>query len=65
MRRRITVSKQGIFFEVDGVGTINAHWNDLIGQGLSRDFSNRVIRSMIRFWVSIRKGIGFIIRGDW
>jgi len=65
MRRRITISRQGIHFIVDGVGQINAHWNDLIGQGLSNDFSNRIIRSMLRFWVSLREGIIFIIKGDW
>ena len=65
MRRKITVSRQGIHFIVEGTGQINAHWNDLIGQGLSNDFTNRVIRSMLRFWVSFGLGIGFIIRGRW
>ncbi len=65
MKRRITVSRQGIHFEVAKYGVINANWRDLVGQGLDRDLPYRIIRSMIRFWGQFGAGIGFIIRGKW
>jgi len=63
-KRKITISKVGIHFEVKDVGIISAHWIDLIGQGLDTTFENRILRSMARFWVSLREGICFIIKGD-
>ncbi len=65
MRRKITISTQGIHFIVNGVGQINAHWDDLVGLGLDKSISYRVIRSMIRFWGQFGAGVGFIIRGRW
>ena len=64
-KRKITISKIGIHFEVKTVGQISAHWIDLIGQGLDKNiFAHPYIRSMARFWVSLKEGLYFIIRGD-
>ena len=63
--RKIYFSKEGIHFEVKTIGIISAHWIDLIGQGLDKNmFEHPYIRSMHRFWVSVRDGIYLLIRGD-
>ena len=64
-KRRVTISKVGIHFEVRKIGMINAHWIDFIGQGLDKKmFSHPYARSMARFWVSVKEGLYFIIKGD-
>jgi len=63
--RKIYFSKVGIHFYVEETGQINAHWIDLIGQGLDKTmFQHPYIRSMARFWASIYEGLYFIIKGD-
>ena len=65
MKKRIIISKVGIHFEVKRVGQINAHWIDLIGQGLDKNmFTHPYARSIARFWVSVKEGLYFIIKGD-
>ena len=64
-KRKITISKQGVHFEVEDVGMISAYWIDFIGQGLDKNmFAHPYIRSVLRFWVSVKEGLCFIIKGD-
>ena len=64
-KRKITISRQGIHFEIKDVGMVSAHWIDLIGQGLNKNmFAHPYARSIARFWVSLKEGLYFIIKGD-
>jgi len=58
--RKIVFSKVGIHFETEQ-GVINAHWIDLFGIGLCKSISNRVLKSMGRFWSQFFEGLKHII----